>query len=112
MDRNYLRMIRCGEIEIAASCEDRDGNVMEAYLPSNVLFYMQTGQLNIEVDGNSYVVPKNNFGLLRKHTHCKFHKSWSSHESSAKTYGFVLTNEYLKKALKKLISFIRFSLCN
>ena len=102
MANGSFSLIKCGEVEIAASCETQDGNQMEAYLPSTVLFFMQTGQLHIETDGQLHTVDRNNFGLLRKHTKCKFHKTWSNEEAGAKTYGFVLTNAYINRIVEKV----------
>lgn len=102
MANGNFSLIKCGEVEIAASCETRDSNQIEAYLPSTVLFFMQTGRLHIEIEGQSHTVERNNFGLLRKHTTCKFHKAWNSEENGAKTYGFVLTNAYLNKVIEKV----------
>ena len=102
MAKGIYSLIKCGEVEIAASCEDRNGNEIEAYLPSTVLFFMHTGQLNIEVDGQQHTVERSKFGLLRKHTQCKFHKTWTCEEKAAKTYGFALTNNYLQKVIDKV----------
>ncbi|MEL6559044.1 MAG: AraC family transcriptional regulator [Bacteroidota bacterium] len=102
MANGSFSLIKCGEVEIAASCETQDGNQMEAYLPSTVLFFMQTGQLHIETGGQLHTIDRNNFGLLRKHTKCKFHKTWSNEEAGAKTYGFVLTNAYINRVVEKV----------
>ncbi|MEL7001836.1 MAG: AraC family transcriptional regulator [Bacteroidota bacterium] len=102
MEGHYIRHLKCGEVEIAASCEDRSGQPLEAYLTNNVLFYTQTGQINVEVDKNLYAVPRGCFCLLRKHTSYRLWKTWGKEEHHAKTYGFSLTNDFIRKSISKV----------
>ncbi len=99
MGNHYIKFIYCNELQIAASCEDRVGDVMSTYLPSTILFFTQLGTLHLKIGNEEFLIPKNNFGLIRKHHTVQLRKTWSTEEKFAKTYGFVLTNDFIKKVI-------------
>jgi len=102
MEGPYIKFIRCGEVEIAASCEDKNGEVLETYLPCNILFYTHVGQLNVKIGDKTYHIEKDHFGLLRKHTFYQLHKSCGPVDHYAKTYAFALTNKFLRKVIQRV----------
>ncbi|WP_340201912.1 helix-turn-helix domain-containing protein [Ascidiimonas sp. W6] len=103
MENRYTKFIHCDDIEIATSCEDSIGAVLNTYLPSTILLFTQVGQLNIKIDQELFSIPRGHFGLLRKYTTVEIFKTWKRDEGYAKTYGFMLTNNYIRKVIDGIV---------
>lgn len=97
-----MKTISCDNIEIAASVEAQIVEPHSIYYPSNVLFYVQQGQLNLELDEQLYRIPKGAFALIRKYTHGQCFKTWGVDENSAKMVAFILHDEFLQKVIQNL----------
>ncbi len=102
MEEHRIKYIQSGDLQIAASCVTNCDRITEAYYPSSILLFTQTGTLHLETGGKQYEIPKGKFALLRKYTEAKLHKSWTQEEGLAKTYGFGLTNEFIRKVIGKI----------
>ena len=97
-----IRYIQAGDLRIAASCEATVDNMLEVYYPDSVLLYVQMGTLHIVFEDKEHIVPRGHFAILRKYSLVKLFKSWSKEEGMAKTYGFGLKNDFIKKVIHKI----------
>lgn len=102
MEKTRIRTISCEDIEIAASIEAQAVAAHPIYYPSNVLFYIEQGQLNLELDGLLHTVNKGSFVLIRKYTHGQCFKTWGVDENSAKMIAFILHDNFLQKVIQSL----------
>lgn len=99
MQKNDITFIYCEELQIAASCETHNNKVIEVYNPSTLLLYVGKGQLNIKYDQDLFTIATGEFALLRKCTQCSMFKTWSPEEKEAITFGFSLTNKFIRKVI-------------
>lgn len=98
-ETHKLKFINSNELQVAASCETRSEAISEVYFPSSLLMFTQMGQINVKINQELKVIQKCEFGLLRKYTQCEMFKTWTAEEGQAKTYVFVLTNEFIKRVI-------------
>ncbi len=99
---NEYRFLEYEGIQIAAFIEGHTENEHAGYYPSNVLFYVQQGQLNIRSRNKLYTIPKGNFGLVRKLTELHYFKTWDEDEDCAIVNAMVLQDDFINEAIKEL----------
>jgi AraC-like DNA-binding protein len=102
MESHKIKFINSNELQVAASCEASSIEITEVYFPSTLLFFAQVGQINVKHNQELLTVGRGRFGLLRKYTQCEMFKSWSQEEGQAKTYTFVLTNDFIKRVIHNI----------
>lgn len=102
MEKTTITTIDCQNMQIAASVEAHVVEPHSIYYPSNVLFYVQRGQLNLEVNQKLHTIKKGAFALIRKYTHGQCFKTWGESEGSAKMIAFILQDEFLQKVIEKV----------
>ncbi|BDS12907.1 helix-turn-helix domain-containing protein [Aureispira anguillae] len=102
MEKTTITTIDCQNMQIAASVEAHVVEPHSIYYPSNVLFYVQRGQLNLEVNQKLHTIKKGAFALIRKYTHGQCFKTWGENEGSAKMIAFILQDEFLQKVIEKV----------
>jgi AraC-like DNA-binding protein len=102
MESHKIKFINSNELQVAASCEASSIEITEVYFPSTLLFFAQVGQINVKHNQELLTVGRGQFGLLRKYTQCEMFKSWSPEEGQAKTYTFVLTNDFIKRVIHNI----------
>lgn len=99
---NNIKVIECEGMQIALSAETFNTQEHPIYFPSNLLFYIPKGELNILLDQEKHTFSKGSFGLIRKYTNGTCHKNWTKQEGAQTMYAFVLQDEFIKTALKEL----------
>lgn len=99
---NQFKIIKCEDIQIAVSIEANSSEEHSAYFPSNLLFYISQGQLNIKLNQELRSFGKGSFILVRKYTTGQHFKTWEQHEDGAIMYAFILQDDFIKTALKEL----------
>ena len=97
-----MKTIECENMQIAASVEAQIVEPHTIYYPSNVLFYVQEGELRLELEEKMYVVPKGSFALIRKYTHGDCFKTWGEGETCARMVAFVLQDAFLQKVIQNV----------
>lgn len=95
-----MKMIECDNMQIAASLETHSCEPHPIYYPSNVLFYVKQGQLNLTLHQKLYSVPKNSFALIRKYTHGQCFKTWDANEDGAMMVAFAMQDDFLQKVIQ------------
>lgn len=103
MEKTRIKTITCQNLQIAASVEAEAVAPHSIYYPSNALFYVQRGQMNVQINDQFYCVKKGDFALIRKYTHGDCFKSWTEEEGSAKMVIFILQDEFLQKVIQQLM---------
>ena len=103
MENSHINFIKCGDLEIAASCETSVVDEKGAYYPRTILLYVEQGELHIQVDQELHTIKRGGFGLVRKYTEAKYIKTFTKEEGAIKTYAFVLTNDILRKLVRNII---------
>lgn len=103
MEKSYINFIKCGELEIAASCEINVIDEGAAYYPSTILLYVEQGEVHICIDQEMHTIKKGGFGLIRKYTEVKYVKTFTKEEKAIKSYAFILTNSILRRLVKNII---------
>jgi AraC-like DNA-binding protein len=102
MESHKIKFINSNELQVAASCEASSIEITEVYFPSTLLFFAQVGQINVKHNQELLTVGRGQFGLLRKYTQSEMFKSWSQDDGQAKTYPFVLTNDFIKRVIHNI----------
>lgn len=97
-----MKTIECENMEIAASVEAQIVEPHTIYYPSNVLFYVQEGQLSLQLKEQMYVIPKGSFALIRKYTHGQCFKTWGEGEKCARMVAFILQDDFLQSVIQKV----------
>lgn len=100
-DIDQLKTIACENLQIAASVDTTTKDAHSIYYPSNVLLYIQRGQMNLQLSQQLYKIVRGQFVLIRKYTHGQCFKTWSVEEGSAKMVAFVLQDNFLHKVLEQ-----------
>jgi AraC-like DNA-binding protein len=98
---DQIRTITCEHIQIAASIETVVQDAHSIYYPSNVLMYVQRGQLNLQLQHELHSIGRGQFVLVRKYTHGQCFKTWTSEEGGAQMVAFVLQDNFLHKVLEQ-----------
>lgn len=97
------KLIECENLEIAASCEahfeEDECTVNEYYQPYNFLVYVEQGIVDIEFENKLYQYTKGSFILVRKHLHAKVSKRFTKEEGQAKTYTFIMPDNFLRNVI-------------
>ncbi len=97
------KLIECENLEIAASCEahfdEGECTNSEFYHPSNILVYVEQGELEIDFENKRYLFTKGQICLIRKYTHIKVSKRFSKEEKQAKTYAFMMPDRFLRNVI-------------
>ena len=97
-----MKTIECEQMQIAASVEALLVEPHTIYYPSNVLIYLQEGQMTLERNEEVYIIAKGSFALIRKYTNGQCFKTWGEGESCARMIAFVLQDEFLQKVIQNL----------
>ncbi|MGH1335302.1 MAG: helix-turn-helix domain-containing protein [Aureispira sp.] len=98
---DQMRMITCENLQIAASIDSTIQQTHSVYYPSNVLLYVQKGQMSLQLDHQLYSIARGQFALIRKYTHGQCFKTWSKEEGSAKMVAFALQDNFLQTVLER-----------
>lgn len=98
---DQMRTIACENLQIAASVDTTIQEAHSIYYPSNVLLYVQCGQMNLQLQHELYSIAAGQFVLIRKYTHGQCFKTWSVEEKSAKMVAFVLQDSFLQQVLDR-----------
>lgn len=102
MEKTSMKTIECENMQIAASIEAQIVEPHTIYYPSNVLLYVQEGQLSLQLNEQLNVVPKGSFALIRKYTQGECFKTWGEGETCARMVAFVLQDEFLQKVIQNV----------
>lgn len=98
-----MRVIECEGVQIAASVETCDSEEHSAYYPSNILFYVEQGQLNLKMDQELFSIQEGKFGVVRKYTTGSYFKTWSKNVNGAIVYVFLLQDNFIHTALQEFV---------
>lgn len=100
-DIDQMRTITYENLQIAAaSVSTTIEQTHSIYYPSNVLLYVQKGQMNLQLQQQLYRISRGQFVLIRKYTHGQCFKTWFKEEGSAKMIAFVLQDSFLHKVIE------------
>ncbi|WP_394750214.1 helix-turn-helix domain-containing protein [Spongiimicrobium salis] len=102
MEEHRIQYILSGELQIAASCETVSDQVMEVYLPSTMLLFVEKGVFHIHTSTHRYEIPRGTFGIVKKYTEATIFKTWTEEEGEAKIYMFGLTNTFIRKVIHQI----------
>ncbi|MDE5421152.1 AraC family transcriptional regulator [Ancylomarina sp. DW003] len=98
-----LKLIQCENFDIAASCEAQYGETERfgkyVYYPATFLFYVEDGVLDIKHENKVYTYPAGSYCLVRKYTHAFFSQTFEKKVRMARSYTFVMPDEFLRKIL-------------
>lgn len=89
-------------MQIAASVEAQIVEPHTIYYPSNILLYMQEGQLSLQLSEQTHVVSKGAFALIRKYTNGACFKTWGEDETCARMIVFVLQDKFLQNVIQNV----------
>ncbi|MEX0273476.1 MAG: helix-turn-helix domain-containing protein [Flavobacteriaceae bacterium] len=98
MGKHYIRSLQLGDVSIVASCETHNDSEFHIYYPEGLLLYVDYGTLVVNQQGKDWRVTKGNFVLIRKFTEATLRKTWTAQEGEARTYGFLLGNDFTRMA--------------
>ncbi|MEL6924023.1 MAG: AraC family transcriptional regulator [Bacteroidota bacterium] len=99
---NEFRFLEFEGVQVAAFIETRNQNEHINYFPSNILYCVQQGQLNLRLKDKLYTIGKGNFCLVKKFTEVSCSKTWSEDEDCAMVDALVLQDDFIKDAIKEL----------
>ncbi len=102
MDVNTIHYLEYEGVHIAAFIESRDQNAHSEYLPLNILYYVQQGQLNIVSGEKTFVIPEGNCCLVKKYSELTYYKTWSDGQDSAVVFAMGLKDDFIQEAVKEM----------
>lgn len=102
LEHNYvehddLHIIACVESDKA----NGENEVIEIYSPLTCLIYVEKGILHVESENESYNFHKGSIVFVRKYTHAFYSNIYSEKENYAKTYSFVMREDFIRKLIAK-----------
>lgn len=99
---NEFRFLEFEGIQVAAFIEAHNKGEYSSYFPSNILFYVQQGQLNIRSKHQLTTISAGNFCIIRKYSDLYCFKTWTEKEEYAIVYAMSLKDDFIKEAIKAI----------
>ena len=93
-----LHTIVCCEAEYLV---DEKG-IIEIYSPLTCLIFVEEGTLEVKFENKTYSFSKGSIILVRKYTHAFYANTFSKEEKVARTYSFVMREDFLRKVVQGL----------
>ena len=91
-------------LHVIASCEvnckEGEKEIIEIYSPLTCLIFVEKGTLNVKSENKIYSFSKGSIILVRKYTHAFYTSTFSKEEKQAKTYSFVMREDFLRKVVQ------------
>lgn len=100
--KHEFRFLEFEGVHIAAFIEGRNQNAHAGYHASNILFYVEQGELHIERKGVKHRFTAGTFCLLRKCTEAIFSKTWDKNLDCAIVSAMALQDEFIREAIVDL----------
>lgn len=92
-------IIKCEGVNVASSLETNGGEDYPVYYGANILFYVQRGYFNLDIDGRLHQIDESSFVLVKKYTSGRCHKPKLANNEYSKTMGFAFNDDFIRNII-------------